>query len=119
MSITVNTKVYDADVAVSSNQVPYNGPANTLSVKDRLDLYRTAPKGTATYSGTGRSRIKLVRTLPLTGAKTSSSDAIADVNFSIPVGASAADIDTLVTDTAALVALAFAKLLAKNLDITH
>lgn len=119
MAITVNTKVYDADVAVSPNQVPYVGPANSLSVKDRLDLYRTLPKSTSTFSGVGRSRIKLVRTLPLTGAKTPSSDAIFDVNVSVPVGASDADIDTLMTDGAALLAHAFAKALAKNLDITH
>lgn len=119
MAITVNTKVYDQDVAASPNQMPYTGPANTLSVKDRLDLYRTQPKGTTTFSGTGRSRLKLVRTLTLTGAKTPNGDALVDVNFSIPVGASATDIDTLVTDAAGLLALAFAKLLAKNLDITH
>lgn len=119
MAITVNTKVYESDVAVSPNQVPYVGPANTLSIKDRLDLYRTNPKATNTFSGVGRSRLKLVRTLPLTGAKTPSSDAIADVNISIPVGASSTDIDTLITDVAGLLALAFAKALAKNLDITH
>lgn len=118
MAIVVNTKTYNADVAVSPNQVPYVGPANTLSSKDRFDLYRTQPKATATFSGVGRSRIKLVRTLTLTGAKTASGDAIGSGDFAFPVGASATDIDTFMTDFSAAVSAAWAKELAKNLDIT-
>jgi len=118
MAITVNTKVYNADAASSGNSIPYVGPASTLSVKDRIDLYRTFPKGNAVYSGNGRSRVKMTRTLPLTAAKTTSSDAIVDIHVSIPVGAAAADVDTLITDSAAALAQAWAKLLAKNLTIT-
>ncbi|DAD51969.1 coat protein [ssRNA phage Gerhypos.4_5] len=119
MTITINTKVYDQDVAASPNQMPYTGPGNTLSVKDRMDLYRTPPKASPTYSGVGRSRIKLTRTLALTGALTSTGDAIGDINLSFPVGASSADVDTFMTDLSAAAAAAWAKLLAKNLDITH
>jgi hypothetical protein len=117
MSITVNTKVYTADAATSANSIPYIGPASTLSTKDRIDVYRTHPKGNAVYSGNGRSRVKMTRTLPLTGAKTTSSDAIVDIHVSIPVGAAAADVDTLHTDASAAFAQAWAKALAKNLTI--
>lgn len=119
MTITINTKAYEQDVAASPNQMPYTGPGNTLSIKDRLDLYRTPPKASAAYSGVGRSRVKLTRTLALTGALTSTGDAIGDINLSFPVGASATDIDTFVTDLAAAISQAWAKSLAKNLDITH
>lgn len=118
MAIVVNTKTYDADLAVNPNQLPYLGPNNSLSTKDRVDLYRTLPKSTATFSGVGRSRVKLVRTLTLTGAKTSSSDAIGSADFSFPVGAADADIETFMTDFGALVSAAWTKNLAKKLDIT-
>lgn len=119
MSLTFNTKTYAADAAVSANQIPYTGPASSLAVKDRLDLYRTDPKGNATFSGVGRSRAKLTRTLNLTGAKSATGDAIIDVNVSFPVGSSTTDQDAMVDDVAALMATANFKLLAKNLDITH
>lgn len=119
MSLTISTKTYEADAAVSANQIPYKGPANTLAVKDRLDLYRTNPKETAAFSGVGRSRTKFVRTLTLTGAKTASGDAIGDINVSIPVGASDASIDALADDIASFTASAAFKLLLKKLDITH
>lgn len=119
MSIVLNTKSYEADIAISPNQVPYKGPANTLSVKDRMDLYRVDPKGTATFSGVGRSRAKIVRTLTLTDAKTVTGDAIADISVSVPVGATAANIDSLADDIGAFTSSAAFKLLLKNLDITH
>lgn len=119
MSIVLNTKSYDADIAVTPNQVPYKGPANTLSVKDRMDLYRVEPKSTAVFSGVGRSRVKVVRTLTLTAAKTETGDAIADINLSVPVGASAANIDSLCDDIGAFTSSAAFKLLVKNLDVTH
>lgn len=119
MTIVINTKTYTADAASSPNSVPYIGPANTLSVKDKIDLYRTSPKSSSVFSGNGRSRAKMSRTLTLTGAKTTSGDAIIDTSISIPVGASATDVDTLITDHAAGLAQAWAKTLAKNLNITY
>lgn len=119
MSVVLNTKAYEADIAVSPNQVPYKGPANNLTVKDRFDLYRVEPKGTTTFSGVGRSRAKFVRTLTLTSAKTETGDAIADISVSIPVGASIANIDSLADDIGAFTSSAAFKLLLKNLDITH
>jgi hypothetical protein len=119
MSLTISTKTYEADAAVSANQIPYKGPSHTISVKDRLDLYRTDPKGTTTFSGVARARAKFVRTLTLTGAKTVSGDAIGDINVSVPVGASDAVIDALCDDIAAFTGSAAFKLQCKKLDITH
>lgn len=119
MAIVINTKTYTADAATSANSIPYLGPAHTLSVKDRLDLSRVPPKGNSVYSGNARGRAKLTRTLTLTGAKTTSADALIDTNMSIPVGASATDVDTLIADHAAGLAQTWAKNLAKNQTITN
>lgn len=118
MTITVNTKAFNADVASSPNSMPYTGPANTLSVTDRIDLYRTPPKASKVFSGVGRSRAKLSRTLTLTGALTTTGLATLDININIPVGAASADVDSLLSDAAAFLGLQSAKDLAKLLDIT-
>lgn len=117
MTIVINTKTYTADAATSANSIPYIGPAATLAIKDRLDVSRVPPKANSVYSGNARGRAKLTRTLTLTGAKTTSADALIDTNMSIPVGASASDVDTLITDHAAGLAQAWAKNLAKNQTI--
>lgn len=116
MSLTINAKTYTADAATSANSIPYNGPLMSISVKDRLDLGRVAPKVTSLFSGTARARAKMTRTLALTGAKTTVGDSILDLNASIPVGTAGADIDTLVADYAAYVgSAAFKDLLKKQL----
>lgn len=99
MSLTVNAKTYSAD-AVQRDTVAYAGPAHTVSVKDTIKLARTAPKPTEVFSGVGRYQAKLTRTLTLTGAKTTTADAIVDATFQVPVGSLAADIDTLIGDMA-------------------
>lgn len=118
MTIVINTKTYTADAAVSKDQIPYIGPASTLAIKDRLDLYRTPPKASTVYSGNARSRAKLSRTVPLTGAKTTTGDIIADLNITVPVGAASADVDAAVADILGI-PLATVKTLAKNLSITY
>lgn len=97
MSIVINTKTYSADT-YSPTSIIYVGPSRTVSVRDDLKLARTAPKGTATFSGVGRASAKLTRTLTLTNAKTLTGDAIVDIQVSVPVGFAAADVDTLLTD---------------------
>ncbi len=119
MSMTINTKTFTADVPSGPNAQPYTGPANTLSVVDRVDLQRTYPKPTGTFSGVGRSRYKQSRTLTLTGALTTTGLATIDVNINIPVGAASADVDTLLADLASFMALQAAKDLAKSLDLTN
>lgn len=116
MSLTINTKTYTADAATSANSVPYNGPAQTIAIKDRLELGRVPPKSTTVFSGTARSRAKLTRTHTLTGAKTISGDSIFDVSTSVPVGTSDANVDTMCDDYAAyLASAAFKSLIKKQL----
>lgn len=114
MTITINTKAYNADAATSPNSVPYNGPLQTISIKDRLELARTPPKANVTYSGNARARAKMTRTNTLTGAKTTSADAIVDLNVSVPVGSSDANVDTLLDDFAAFAGSATFKSLVKK-----
>jgi len=119
MSLTINTRVYTADLAASGNAQPYNGPANTITVKDKFELGRTAPKPTKTYSGNARARVKQVKTLTLTGALTTTADMISSHEISVPVGAAAADIDTFCADQASWWANAAAKTLLKQLNLVN
>lgn len=119
MSMTINTKAFTADIPAGPNAQPYFGPANTLAVVDRVDLQRTYPKPTSTFSGVGRSRYKQSRTVTLTGALTTTGLATMDININIPVGMASADVDTLLADAASFLGLQAAKDLAKSLDLTN
>lgn len=117
MSLVFNTKTFNAD-SYQKDTVAYNGPLKTVSVKDDLSLKRTAPKVTTVFSGVGRTQAKLTRTLNLTGAKTAVGDAIISVDISVPVGYASADVDTLINDFAALMALASFKTHVKTQQVT-
>jgi hypothetical protein len=113
MSLSINAKTYSAN-SVGPNLVGYAGPDHTASVKDVFSLGRTAAKPTATFSGVVRSDGKMTRTLTLTGALTTTGDAICEFKTSIPVGASAANIDTLLNDLGAFIASATYKDVVKK-----
>lgn len=113
MTLSVNAKTYTAD-SFKQDSIGYVGPAHTLSSKDKLVLARTVAKPTPNLSGVSRSNAKLTRTLVLTGALTPSHDAISDHNISIPVGASATDIDTILNDMGAFIASATFKTFVKS-----
>lgn len=117
MSLTFNTKTYTAD-SFQKDQVGYNGPANTSSVKDILALRRTAAKPTAVFSGVFRANAKLTRTHTLTGALTTSGDSITEINVSLPVGRSDADVDAISNDIGAYVASADFKSFLKNAKVS-
>lgn len=116
MSLTVNAKAYNAD-SFQQNQIEYFGPAKTVSAKDNLVLKRVAPKPSGAFSGVGRATARLTRTLPLTGALTPTGDSVFDVEVSVPVGFTAADIDTLCSDMGAYIASAAFKTLLKTQQI--
>jgi len=116
MSLTINTKSYAAD-SVSQHAVVYAGPLNTLSVKDHVLLARVYPKPTATFSGVARTTAKLTRTATLTGALTSTADAIFNVGGSWPVGMASADIDTFCADMGAWIASTEFKDIVKKLIV--
>jgi hypothetical protein len=117
MSLTVNAGTYNLDSYVSKDQVAYIGPAKTVSVKDDVKLSRTAPKPTVTFSGVGRTSAKLTRTLTLTGSLTPTGDAICQIDVSVPVGYTAANIDTLLNDMGAFLASATFKTHVKSQQI--
>jgi hypothetical protein len=98
MTITVNTKAYTEDAATNSNVIPYVGPANTLSARDQIILSRVPPVANKTYSGTARSSARLVRTLTLTGAATSTGLGTVEVLCNFPVGSAAVDQQAMIDD---------------------
>jgi len=114
MAIVINTKSYARDISTSANATPYIGPSNTVSIKDFLAARREPAKATSAYSGTARGEMKLKRTANLVGSKTTTGEAIAMANIAIPVGMTTADIDTLLTDFATLVASADFKTFVKS-----
>jgi hypothetical protein len=76
------------------------------------------PKATKEFSGIGRSRVKLSRTLPLTGALTSVGPLTIDVGINVPVGAASADVDEALADIAAAFGQQWVEDLAKAGDLT-
>lgn len=117
MSLIFNTKTYNAD-SYQRDIIGYIGAAKTVTVKDDVQLKRTAPKATDTFSGVGRTQAKLTRTLTLTGAKTTSGDAIVSIDVSVPVGYASADVDALLNDFGALLSSASMKTHVKSQQIT-
>lgn len=105
MALTVNAKSYTAD-GWDTNSVRFQGPAHTVSVKDRIIQKKTDAKPTDLYSGTSRFQVKVSRTHTLTGAKTSTADGYADLNFALPVGIASADVDAYCADLGAYIATA-------------
>jgi hypothetical protein len=118
MSLTVNAGTYTAD-SFQKDQVGYIGAAKTVSVKDDVVLKRTQPKPTAVFSGVGRTSAKLTRTLTLTGSLTPTGDAIVEINVSVPVGYTAANVDTLLDDFGAFLASASFKTHVKGQKISY
>jgi len=116
MSLTINAKTYTAD-SFQQNSVGYIGTLKSVSVKDDVSLRRTAPKVSDVFSGVGRTNAKLVRTLTLTGAKTLTADAIVSIDVSVPVGYTAADVDTLLNDFGAFLASASMKAHVKSQQV--
>lgn len=95
MTITVNTKAYAFDTNSTPDSARMIGPSNDFDTKDILELKRTAPKPTADFPGVARSSAKFSRTVTINGVNYT---AIAEANFSIPVGMAGADIDSLRDD---------------------
>jgi hypothetical protein len=116
MSLTVNAGTYTGD-SFGVNAIGYIGAAKTVTIKDDVKLSRTAPKPTAIFSGVGRTSAKLTRTLTLTGALTPTGDAIVDIQVSVPVGYTAANVDTLLNDMGAFLASASFKSHVKSQQI--
>lgn len=117
MSYTINTKSYDFDSQRSVDSLRFIGPANTLSVKDYVDVKRTSPKPTADFAGQGKASYKLTRTL--TDGTDPVGSGLIEVSVSFPVGSSSTEQDAMVDDTAVWLATASAKSLLEDHDINQ
>ncbi len=118
MALTLNASSYTLDSYPAANAASYVGPAHTTSVKDDFRIGRVLPKPTAVFSGVTRMSFKLSRTHTLTGALTTNGDSITEMSFSLPVGISTANVDTICADLGAFFASAAAKTMIKNSVIT-
>lgn len=116
MPLVFNTKTYTAN-RFNGDSVGYIGTLKTVTKKDDLVLIVTPPKPTSTFSGVGRARAKLTRTLDLTGALTPTWEAIIDANVSVPSGFASADVDALLNDFGALISGADFKTVVKSLKV--
>lgn len=94
---TINTKTFTYDSAPSADSAKYIGANQTASAKDVLQVRRIAPKATKTDPGVSRAFHKRVITEVINGVPR---DLIVETSYSIPVGASAANVTALRLDNA-------------------
>lgn len=117
MSLTVNAKSYVNDTPRSPDSYRYTGPNHDLQTKDYIDLKRVAPKASGDSLGKGRAQAKLTRTM------TDGTDPVGDgliwIESSIPVGAAASEIASLLTDLATWATTAAALALMEDHDINQ
>lgn len=77
------------------NRSTYIGANHTPDTRDTLSLYRTFPTKSGNFKGVQKSSIKLTKdhAVPgVDGVATLTAPSIIEINFSIPVGVSAADV---------------------------
>lgn len=77
------------------NRSTYIGPNHTMSSRNTLSLYRTFPKASGNFKGVSKTSLKFSQDLQVDGADGVSqltAPIIVDVSFSIPVGATHAQI---------------------------
>lgn len=89
---TLSNRVYSRYQEFLDRSV-YKGPAHTLSVRDTLGFYRTPIKSGGSNNGVAKSAGKLTQDIVVPGKVTSTDvvlPMIGNFDFSIPVGASAA-----------------------------
>lgn len=98
MSLTVNALTYNVDTARTPDIQRYNGPSNSFSGKDYIDLKRSAPKPTSTTLGYAKAESKLTRTM--TDGTDPVGDGIIYCSVSFPVEATTAQKEAMVTDLA-------------------
>lgn len=115
---TINAKVYNVDTTLNPNAIRYNGPGHTFQVMDVMDFKRTAPKASKTFAGMARAQIKFTRTLftDATGTKIPGS---LTIDAAIPVGAIEADIISMLSDAAVVLAGAIGKDVIIKHDISQ
>lgn len=79
----------------NENRSVYITSAHVPEARDTLGLYRTFPTKSGNFKGVSKSALKFTRDIEVSGVDSSTvltSPMIADISFSIPVGALAIDI---------------------------
>jgi len=113
MSLTLDAKTYNNDVARTSDIYRYLGPAHTASFNDMVDLYRTAAGDNANGLAKSKGRFKLSRSAT-DGTDQLLTDLVVDINVSIPADCVGTEIDSVVDDVAAYMATTAFKNLVKS-----
>lgn len=116
MSYTLNAKAYDYDTQRGPEHLRFSGPAQTLSIKDHLDVKRVRPKPSGDFAGQGKASAKLTRTVTV-GTETGLG--ILEVSSSFPVGATVADVESMITDLGTWLVTASADSLLVDQDINQ
>lgn len=77
------------------NRAAYIGAGHVPDNRDTLAIYRTFPTKTGNFKGTGKSSVKFTKDCEVAGVDsttTITAPIILDLSFSVPVGASAAEL---------------------------
>jgi len=77
------------------NRASYISGDHSMSAKDTLGLYRTFPKPSGNFRGVIKTSVKFSKDLAVTGVdgvSTLTAPVIVELSFSVPVGATAADV---------------------------
>lgn len=84
-------------IDVFQNRSLYHGPNHSNTARETLGFYRTYPKKTGNFLGVMKSATKITKDLSVLNAvgEPIVSPMIADISFSVPVGATAAEVDIL------------------------
>lgn len=117
MALTVNAKTFNYDSQRTVDVQRYTGPANSGTIKDIVDLKRTAPKPTLTSAGKSRSSIKLTRTL--TDGTDPLDDVILELTISYPVGADSIELAAAISDLTVYAATTSASDVLVDRDISQ
>lgn len=76
------------------NRSVYTGPNHSLSDRETLTFYRTAPKPSGNFKGVAKSSFKISRDVSVEGKDDTTTVAaieLGEVSFSIPIGTTAAE----------------------------
>lgn len=83
-------------IDVFQNRSVYHGPGHNPLMRNTVGFYRTPSKKVGNFNGVMKSAIKSTRDLSVPNAigNPTISPAIGEVSFSIPIGATEADVNT-------------------------
>lgn len=84
-------------IDVFQNRSLYHGPGHSNTARNTMGFYRTYPKKTGNFLGVMKSASKITKDLEVLNAvgEPIVSPMIADISFSVPVGATEAEVDVL------------------------